>query len=327
MSSSSPLHILVSGGAGFIGAHLCRRLIRDGHRVTAIDNFDPFYPRRLKEEGIQDLREGVPFTLIEEDIRATDALAAALHGEPVDAVIHLAAKAGVRPSIEQPMQYQQVNVVGTQAMLELARRLGVGTFLFGSSSSIYGNNRAIPFSEEHAVNEPISTYAMTKRSGELIAFTYHHMYGMTTHCLRFFTVYGPRQRPDLAIHKFTRYMLQGQTIPIYGDGSTSRDYTYVDDIVDGVVRSLHHALENGPAYEIINLGHSTPVKLSALVDELSSALGITPTLEHLPMQPGDVDRTYADIAKAERLLGYQPQTPIEDGLQAFADWALAYYDG
>ncbi len=317
--------IVVTGGAGFIGGHLCRRLTKDGHQIVAIDNFDPFYPRAIKEEGIEDLpRE--QFTLVETDICDTGTVLQALHTRSVDAIIHLAAKAGVRPSIEAPGAYERANVGGTQSMLEVAQRLEVDTFLFGSSSSVYGNNDKVPFAEEDPVAHPISPYAATKRSGELLAHTFHHLYDMTVHCLRFFTVYGPRQRPDLAIHKFARQLLTDQPITMYGDGTSSRDYTYVDDIVDGVVKSLHRAKSlDDSEYEIINLGGSETTRLEDLISGIADAMEMTPEIKRLPEQPGDVERTYADISKARTLLGYEPNTPIEEGLQKFAEWVKGYY--
>lgn len=348
------MRICVTGGAGFIGAHLCRRLLDEGHRVVAVDDFDPFYPRSIKEEGIRDLKAREGFTLLERDINETETLVETL-GD-LDAVIHLAAKAGVRPSIEDPLAYERANVAGTQSMLEVARRLGVDVFLFGSSSSVYGNNEKVPFSEEDPVGRPISPYAATKRAGELAAHTYHHLYDMTIHCLRFFTVYGPRQRPDLAIHKFARQLLAGRPITMYGDGSTSRDYTYVDDIVDGVVRSLERAVSPGaggreaasrqaggsdaasrqagggdaaprqaPEFEIINLGGSETTRLDELIAGIGEAMGIEPEIERLPRQPGDVERTYADVSRARELLGWEPRTTMEEGLEKFAEWARQYY--
>jgi nucleoside-diphosphate-sugar epimerase len=319
------MHLCVTGGAGFIGGHLCRRLLRDGHRVTAIDNFDPFYPRAIKEEGIDDFPAQV-FTLIETDICNTDGILQALHARDVDAIVHLAARAGVRPSIEAPMAYEQTNVGGTQSMLEVAQELDIDTFIYGSSSSVYGNNDKVPFAEDDPVGKPISPYAATKRSGELLAHTFHHLYDMTVYCLRFFTVYGPRQRPDLAIHKFARQLLTGQPITMYGDGSSSRDYTYVEDIVDGIVQSLNRARRcERPEYEIINLGGSETTQLKDLIAGIGEAMDIEPDIKQLPTQPGDVKRTYADISKAQDLLGYTPDTPIEQGLQKFADWVKAYY--
>ncbi len=319
------MDICVTGGAGFIGGHLCRRLLNDGHNVVTIDNFDPFYPRAIKEEGIEDLpRER--FALIETNVCNTGTILQSLHTRDVDAIIHLAAKAGVRPSIEAPGAYEQANVAGTQSMLEVAERLDIDTFLFGSSSSVYGNNEKVPFAEDDPVRHPISPYAATKRSGELLAHTFHHLYDVTVHCLRFFTVYGPRQRPDLAIHKFARQLLTGQPITMYGDGTSSRDYTYVEDIVNGILRSLRRAKGlDEPEYEIINLGGSETTQLKDLISGIANAMGITPEIKQLPTQPGDVKRTYADISKAQELLGYSPDTPIEEGLQKFAEWAKAYY--
>lgn len=320
------MHILVTGGAGFIGGHLCRRLLNDGHIVSAVDNFDPYYDRSIKEEGIQDLRACPSFHFFEVDINNTGFLDSVLGGPPIDAVVHLAAKAGVRASIENPVGCAHFNITGTQSMLEFARQREVETFIFGSSSSVYGNNKKVPFNEEDAVHHPISPYAASKRSGELIAHTYHHLYDMTVYCLRFFTVYGPRQRPDLAIHKFARQLLTGQPITMYGDGTTSRDYTYVDDIVDGVASSLRraYALET-PEYEIINLGGSETTELRDLIAGIGRALGIEPDIKRLPMQPGDVKRTYADVGKARELLGYRPDTPIDEGLRVFANWVKDYY--
>jgi UDP-glucuronate 4-epimerase len=320
------MHVLVTGAAGFIGGHLCRRLLNDGHTVSAIDNFDPYYERSIKEEGITDLRPREDFHFYEQDINNTGFLRSVLTGQSIDAIVHLAAKAGVRASIENPVGCAHFNITGTQSMLEFARQMDIRTFLFGSSSSVYGNNDKVPFAETDAVHHPISPYAASKRSGELLAHTYHHLYDMSVHCLRFFTVYGPRQRPDLAIHKFARQLLSGQPITMYGDGTTSRDYTFVDDIVDGVVRSLQraHSMER-PEYEIINLGGSETTQLRDLIAAIGEAVGIEPEIQRLPMQPGDVKRTYADISHAHELLGYEPSTPIAEGLQVFGDWVTSYY--
>jgi UDP-glucuronate 4-epimerase len=320
------MHVLVTGGAGFIGGHLCRRLLKEGHVVAAVDNFDPYYGRELKEEGIADLTGRPDFHFYEQDINNTAFLGSVLEGRSLDAIVHLAAKAGVRASIDNPVGCAHANITGTQSMLEFARQMGVDTFLLGSSSSVYGNNEEVPFSEEDAVHHPISPYAASKRSGELLAHTYHHLYDMAVYCLRFFTVYGPRQRPDLAIHKFARQLLAGGPITMYGDGTSSRDYTYIEDILDGVVAALHRAhVQAEPEYEIINLGGSETTELLDLIHGLGDALGIEPTIEQQPMPPGDVKRTYADISKAQELLGYTPETPIEDGLKRFADWVQQYY--
>ncbi|MCS4142400.1 nucleoside-diphosphate-sugar epimerase [Salinibacter ruber] len=279
----------------------------------------------MKVKGIENL-PCERFTLIETNVCNTGTVLQALHTRDIHAIVHLAAKAGVRPSIEAPSAYEQANVAGTQSMLEVAQRLDIDTFLFGSSSSVYGNNEKVPFAEDDPVRHPISPYAATKRSGELLAHTFHHLYDMTVHCLRFFTVYGPRQRPDLAIHKFARQLLTDQPITMYGDGTSSRDYTYVDDIVDGVVRSLHRAKDlDAPEYEIINLGGSETTQLKDLISGIADAMGMTPEIKQLPEQPGDVERTYADISKARDLLSYEPGTPIEDGLCVFADWVTDYY--
>jgi len=317
--------VCVTGGAGFVGSHLCHRLLNDGHRVVVIDNFDPFYPRSIKEEGIADFPRDL-FSLIETNVCNTGTVIQSLHTQDPDAIIHLAAKAGVRPSIEAPGAYERSNVAGTQSMLEVAQRLDIDTFIYGSSSSVYGNNDTVPFAEEDRVEHPISPYAATKRSGELLAHTFHHLYDMNVHCLRFFTVYGPRQRPDLAIHKFARQLLTDQPITMYGDGTSRRDYTFVDDIVDGIVRSLHRATSlDAPEYEIINLGGSETTQLKDLISGIAGAMGITPEIKQLPKQPGDVERTYADISKARELLDWAPETPIEEGLQVFADWVTDYY--
>ena len=319
------MHICITGGAGFIGGHLCRRLLNDGHRVTAVDNFDPFYPRALKEEGIEDF-PAHSFTLIETNICDTDTLLQALHGRGVDAIVHLAAKAGVRPSIEAPTAYERTNVGGTQSMLEVAEELGIDPFIYGSSSSVYGNNEKIPFAEDDPVRHPISPYAATKRSGELLAHTFHHLHGLTVHGLRFFTVYGPRQRPDLAIHKFARQLLTDQPITMYGDGTSSRGYTHVENIVDGVAKSLRRATSRDePEYEIINLCGSEATELRDLISGIADAMGISPEIEQLPEQPGDVKRTYADISKAGTLLDWEPETPTEVGLQRFSEWVTTYY--
>jgi nucleoside-diphosphate-sugar epimerase len=317
------MHVLVTGGAGFIGGHLCERLLRDGHAVTAVDNFDPYYARAQKEANVHAARTAPRFRLVEEDVRDAAVTTELLVRGDVDAVVHLAAKAGVRPSIEAPAAYYEVNVMGTQRLLEAARLGGVATFILGSSSSVYGDDAPVPFSEADRADRPISPYAASKRAAELQAHTYHHLYGMTVHALRFFTVYGPRQRPDLAIHKFARLLLRGEALPIYGDGSTSRDYTYVGDIVQGIVQSLARAEAHPGEYEVINLGHATPVRLDDLVTTLADALGVTPRLDFQPMQPGDVAHTYADVRKARRLLGYRPATPLREGLARFAAWMKA----
>jgi UDP-glucuronate 4-epimerase len=307
---------LVTGAAGFIGSHLCERLIARGDSVTGLDNFEPFYDPAVKRANIAGLLKSSRFKLIEGDIRDTAAVGAALGQNQFDAVVHLAAKAGVRPSIDDPVGYVDTNINGTVTLLEAARAVGVSKFIFASSSSVYGNNDKVPFSEMDNVDFPISPYAATKKAGELICYTYSHLYDMGMTCLRFFTVYGPRQRPDLAIHKFARLIEQGKAIPMYGDGSMRRDFTYIDDIIDGVVA----AIDRCKGYAIYNLGESRPVRLDELIAAIESALGKKAILDRQPEQPGDVKQTYADVDKAVRELGYQPKTHLADGLQEFVNW-------
>ncbi len=312
------MNIVVTGGAGFIGSHLCEALLRDDHSVTALDNFDDFYKPQIKRNNVAELATNSRFKLVEGDIRnSADALKAIR--SDTDAVVHLAAKAGVRPSIEQPLLYQDVNIRGTMILLEAVRQTKGCKFIFGSSSSVYGNNAKVPFAEQDNVDSPISPYAATKRAGELLCRTYHHLYAIPTTCLRFFTVYGPRQRPDLAIHKFARLMEAGKPIPVFGDGSMQRDYTYVDDIVRGVQR----AIEKCSGFATYNLGNSNPISLSDLVAALEKALGREAVIERLPLQPGDVNQTFADTTLASRELGFQPSTPFADGLARFVQWLRA----
>ena len=315
--------ILVTGAAGFIGSHLAERLLRDGNHVIGLDAFDDYYPRLVKEKNIETARSYPTFRLVQGDIRNRDDLEAAFGDEHVNAVIHLAARAGVRPSIADPELYASVNLDGTTRLLEASRRHGVQRFIFGSSSSVYGNNRKVPFAEDDPVDHPISPYAATKRGGELIAHAYHHLFGMDVACLRFFTVFGPRQRPDLAIHKFARLMAEGARIEQFGDGSSSRDYTYVDDIVEGIVRACD--LVRG--FRIWNLGGSTPVPLEELVRRIASALGVDARVERLPSQPGDVERTWADISRARHDLGWSPQTAFDAGLMRFIEWFVSNRQG
>ncbi|ABQ26481.1 GDP-mannose 4,6-dehydratase [Geotalea uraniireducens] len=319
------MRILVTGGAGFIGSHLVERLISSGHDVVIIDNFNDFYDPQLKRRNFSEIvgtaEEGEQnLILCEGDIRDADFVKAVVLQESVDAVIHLAAAAGVRPSIENPLFYEEVNIRGTMNILEAARTAGVRFLLFASSSSVYGNSFKTPFSESDPVDHPISPYAATKKAGELICHTYHHLYKMNIACLRFFTVYGPRQRPDLAINKFTRLIDQGKAVPFYGDGTTSRDYTFINDIIAGVEKALSWVCSVEPRYDIFNLGGSRPVELSRLVEILESELGKKAILDRLPMQPGDVHITFADLAKSGSILGYQPVTSIEEGLRAFIRW-------
>jgi UDP-glucuronate 4-epimerase len=308
--------VLVTGAAGFIGSHLVGRLLSDGQRVVGIDSFDDFYDPAIKAANLASERNHPRFQLIEGDIRDSEAVSRAFDARDIDAVIHLAARAGVRPSIEQPDLYTSVNLVGTTRVLECARQHGVRRVVFGSSSSVYGNNEKVPFAEDDPVDHPISPYAATKRAGELIAHTYHHLFDMDVACLRFFTVYGPRQRPDLAIHKFASLMSAGREIELYGDGTSARDYTFVTDIVDGIVR----AMERVRGFRIWNLGGSDPVALSTLVDRLAAELDVEPRVRRLPPQPGDVARTWADVSRAARELEWSPGTGLQAGLREFVRW-------
>lgn len=306
--------ILVTGAAGFIGSHLCERLLADGRRVVGLDSFDSFYDPKIKRANIAGCLTNSNFRLVEGDIRDADVVAGALKG--CDLVVHLAARAGVRPSIEDPLLYQDVNVRGTNIILETMRKLGMKKLVFASSSSVYGNNKKVPFSETDVVDNPISPYAATKKAGELICHAYHHLFGMDITCLRFFTVYGARQRPDLAIHKFAKLILAGKSIPVFGDGSMMRDHTYIDDIIAGVVAAIDHC----GGYKIYNLGESRPVSLSDLIAAIERAVGKKAIIERLPLQPGDVYQTYADVSRAKAELGYEPSTEIEAGLAMFAKW-------
>lgn len=307
--------ILVTGGAGFIGSHLCEALLAEGHRVIALDNFDDFYNPAAKRKNLAVVGSHERFDLIEGDIRDESAVDDAF-GRGVDTVVHLAARAGVRPSIEQPLLYQDVNVRGTAVLLEACRSHDIQRFIFGSSSSVYGNNEKIPFSETDNVDHPISPYAATKRAGELLCHTYHHLFGINITCLRFFTVYGPRQRPDLAIHKFARLIAAGQPVPVFGDGTMRRDFTFIRDIVSGVIS----AMDRCDGFHTYNLGASEPISVTELVRLLEEALGKTAVIRHHPLQPGDVTRTYADVSLAARDLGYAPSTGFRDGLRIFANW-------
>ncbi|OUM88715.1 MAG: epimerase [Bacillus thermozeamaize] len=313
-------HALVTGGAGFIGSHLVDRLLGEGWRVTVIDNFDPFYDPAIKERNVAEHLKNERYTLYRLDIRDLSGLRQALTDE-YDVIVHLAAKAGVRPSIQDPVTYQEVNVTGTQNMLEFARERGISQFVFASSSSVYGVNPNVPWREDDHVLLPISPYASTKVSGELLGHVYSHLYGIRFIALRFFTVYGPRQRPDLAIHKFARLMLRGEPIPIYGDGSTQRDYSYVDDVVEGVRRAMSYT---GSPYEIVNLGNNQTVGLLEMVRILERALGKEARLQFLPPQPGDVPRTWASLDKAQKVLDFRPRTPFEEGVERFVGWLLTY---
>jgi len=304
----------VTGGAGFIGSHLCEALLRRGDTVVAIDNFDDFYDPAIKRSNLTACLENGRFSLAEGDIRDADFVAGAVAG--ADGIVHLAAKAGVRPSIEQPLPYQDVNVGGTMVLLEAARKYNVRRFVFAGSSSVYGNNRKIPFCESDSVDHPISPYAATKKAGELLCHTYYHLYDMAVTCLRYFTVYGPRQRPDLAIHKFTRLIEAGEPIPVFGDGSMMRDFTYIDDTIAGTLA----AIDRCGGYHLYNLGESMPIKLKDLIAAIEKAIGKKAVINRLPHQPGDVDRTYADVTRAREELDYRPATELDTGLARFVEW-------
>jgi UDP-glucuronate 4-epimerase len=311
-------NILITGGAGFIGSHLVDRLLAEGGwRITVVDDFNDFYDPALKRENLRARLSNPDCKLVEADIRDQAALGQAFRETVFDCIAHLAARAGVRPSLKEPRLYVETNINGTLNLLEQARAHGVRQFVFGSSSSVYGLNAKVPFSEDDPIFNPISPYAATKAAGELLCHTYAHLYDMRIVCLRFFTVYGARQRPDLAIHKFARLISAGQPIPVFGDGTTRRDYTYVDDIIAGVRAAIEYDQSN---YEVINLGESRTVELRELIALLEQALDRHAEIDRQPLQPGDVSQTFADITKARRLLGYDPQTQIEAGIEKFVEW-------
>lgn len=316
------MRILLTGAAGFIGSHLAERLRDRGDRVTGLDNFDPFYPREVKERNLAGLLARKNFALVEGDLTDPHDVDQAFEvAGQVDTVVHLAALAGVRPSISSPGRYWNVNVNGTLHLLHACREHGVKRIVFASSSSVYGLDSEVPFSEGDACSHPMSPYAATKRAGELMAFNHHHLYDATVTCLRFFTVYGPRQRPDLAIHKFTRLIAAGKPIELFGDGTTSRDYTWIDDILDGVVAAIdQQAQDPRIAYRIYNLGGSRPTALRELVDLISSALGKPAVIEWKPEEPGDMKHTLADVDLAQVDLGYSPKVPIDAGIPRFVAW-------
>lgn len=315
--------VLVTGAAGFIGSHCCAALLDSGHQVVGLDNFDPFYPRAVKEVGLAPLLSRPNFEFHEGDIRDRDVIRALM--DRVSVVLHLAARAGVRPSIEDPFEYTSVNVGGTVQLLEVCRQAGVSRFVFGSSSSVYGDATEPPFREDAAAVSPVSPYAATKRAAELLCEAFSHLHALTIASLRFFTVYGPRQRPDLAIHKFTRLLHSGQPIDQYGDGTTERDYTHVDDIVQGVVGAIEWTRNRGPVCEVVNLGESRTISLRDLIGLISGALGVEPSINQLPDQPGDVRRTFASIDKARDLIGYNPSVDIQSGIADFVSWYRGEY--
>jgi UDP-glucuronate 4-epimerase len=313
-------HYLVTGGAGFIGSQIVKKLLKDETiQITCLDNFDPFYKRQFKLLNIREFDKNHNFFLLDVDIATTSLQQ--LHDvvpQPVDAIIHLAAKAGVRPSIADPVGYEQTNIIGTQKLLDFAVAKKVKKFVFASSSSVYGINEKLPWKEEELLL-PISPYAMTKLSGEMMGHVYHKIYDLSFIALRFFTVYGPGQRPDLAIHRFTKAIIKDEPITMFGDGSTSRDYTFVDDTVQGVLAAIDYSQSS---FEIINLGNSYAVSLKELISSIEEVVGKKATIDQQPEQPGDVPRTFADISKAKRLLNYQPETELKVGLQKFYDWFL-----
>lgn len=316
MPTHTMRRILVTGAAGFIGSTLVDRLLQDGECVFALDNLDDFYPQDRKRANLYQAQKSPHFQLIERDIRDERIGSLVAEARP-DAIVHLAARAGVRPSIENPGLYTSVNIEGTLNMLAAAARLSPRPkFVYASSSSVYGDRADAPFRETDPVDHPVSPYAATKKACELLAYTYHHLHGLPVTGLRFFTAYGPRNRPDLAIAKFARLIEAGEPVPMFGDGGTRRDYTYIDDIVDGVVRALDHCT----AHHLYNLGNSSPVSLRDLIAMIGEALGKSPEIRQLPEQPGDVRQTYADISRATSELGYQPKTPFREGLRRYVAW-------
>lgn len=311
--------ILVTGAAGFIGSWLIERLLERGDRVVGFDNFDPFYDRAIKERNLGPARATSGFELVEGDLRDRAAVDAVFRGDGYDAVVHLAARAGVRPSLEDPAGYCETNLTGTVHLLEAMRGAGCRKLVFASSSSVYGNNRKVPFHEEDRVDFPISPYAATKKAGEELCHVYHAVHGFSILALRFFTAYGPRQRPEMAIHAFTRRLFAGDPIPVFGDGSMERDFTYVDDVVAGVVAALDRVIAED-TFCILNLGESEPIRLGDLVRALEAATGYTAKIDRRPVPPGDVDRTFADISRARESLGYDPRVDLEEGLRRFVAW-------
>ena len=321
--------ILVTGGAGFIGSHLSERLLKEGNRVLVIDNFNNYYDPAIKRNNVEEVKKTCiennisldNYKVFEGDIRDNEFLKEVFSNK-IDSIMHLAAMAGVRPSIEDPSLYYDVNITGTVNLLEICRENNVKQFVFASSSSVYGNNEKVPFAESDRVDNPISPYAATKKSGELLCRTYHNLFDMNIACLRFFTVYGPRQRPDLAINKFTSLILEDKEIPFYGDGTTSRDYTFVDDIVAGIVSSINYINTDEKIFEIFNIGGDKTVSLMEMVETIEEVLGKKAKINRLPMQPGDVNRTCADITYSREKIGYNPQTTFKEGIQKFINWKL-----
>jgi len=312
------VNILITGVAGFIGSHLADRLIIN-NKVIGIDNFCDYYQPQIKERNLEQLKANPNFMLYRIDIRDNALLGKCFSENKIDLVIHLAAMAGVRPSISDPLLYTEVNIVGTINVLEMCKKFNIKKLIFASSSSVYGNNEKVPFAEDDFVDYPISPYAFTKKAGELICHSYHHLYQISIACLRFFTVYGPRQRPDLAIYRFTEKIINNETITLFGDGTSKRDYTYITDIIDGIVQSIEY-VRSGCKYEIFNLGESTTISLVELVRTLEDEIGNKALTEQFPMQPGDVNQTYADITKSNKILGYYPSADFKTGIQFFVEW-------
>lgn len=335
---------LITGGSGFIVSHLIERLLRNGHSVINIDNFDDFYNYQIKIKNtlesidkisdfefsdketdikhLASLSHTHNYTLYYQDIRDKKGLENIFKSHSIDMVIHLAALAGVRPSIERPLEYEEVNVRGTMNLWELCKDFNIKKFICASSSSVYGNNEKTPFAETDNVDNPISPYAATKKCGEILGHVYHELYHIDMIQLRFFTVYGPRQRPDLAIHKFTQLISEGMEIPFYGNGNTARDYTYIDDIIDGITKSILYLEKNSDVYEILNLGENQVITLNDMVATIENAMNMTAVRKNLPMQPGDVTKTNADITKAKALIGYEPSTDFQNGIKKFVEWFL-----
>ena len=310
------MNILITGGAGFIGSHLCEKLIDLNHKIICIDNFNNYYNPKIKENNLKNIIDNKNFTLYRLDILNKEKINEIFSAQKINIIIHLAARAGVRPSLSNALLYEAVNVQGTINLLEACKDYGIKKFIFASSSSVYGDNKKVPFSEDDNVDNPVSPYAATKKSGELICYTYHHLYDISILCFRLFTVYGPRQRPEMAIHKFTRHILEEKPIEVFGDGTSSRDYTYIDDIIPGIISSLDKI--NG--YEIINLGNSKPINLLKLINLIEKAINCKAVIKYADTQPGDVFTTYADIRKAKKMLKYQPEISIEKGIENFIKW-------
>lgn len=311
---------LVTGGAGFIGSSLADFLLKKDYKVVVIDNFCDFYDPSIKRNNVKDNLDNPNYKLYEIDLRCKSDVEKVFRENKIDVVIHLAAMAGVRPSIENPILYQEVNCIGTQNLLEVMKEYGVKNLVMASSSSVYGNNKKVPFKETDIVDYAISPYTATKKSNEVMTHVYHKLFNMNVIMLRFFTVYGPRQRPDLAINKFTRLMLNDEEVTMFGDGTTSRDYTYIDDIVSGIYSSINYVLNNNDVYEIVNLGNSSPISLKEMINTIAEVLNKEPKIKEMPMQQGDVNITYADISKAKEMLNYDPKTPFKEGIEKFVKW-------